>query len=252
MPTLQAETTRGFALFDTVPPDLMGFGLGASFNAKSVQTFLGLKKEEVSRVAGVSPKSVRFDSAMPEPVRERLQEIAIAINWVAQVFGGDVDKTVTWFKTRNPSLGDVSPTDMIRLGRFEQLRKFILASLSDLPPPPAVKQVHRLDEATAQAVQQFRQRIAAEFPAKAVIVFGSRARGDHRPDSDADVAVLLEGEHQRFLHTKLKMSDAAYDVLLDTGINISPLPVWMDEWDHPEAYVNPALLANIAREGVRV
>jgi len=51
---------------------------------------------------------------------------------------------------------------------------------------------------------------------------------------------------------RLKMSDAAYDVLLDTGINISPLPIWMDEWEHPQAYVNPALLANIAREGVRV
>ena len=251
MSVLQAEINRGFSLFDTVPPDLMGFGFGASFNAKLVQTFLGLKKEEVSRIANVSPKSVRFDSAMPEPVRERLQEMAIAINWVAQVFGGDVDKTVTWFKTRNPLLGDVSPTDMIRLGRFEHLRQFILASRSDLPQP-TVKRVYKLDDATAQAVQQFRQRIAAEFPAKEVIVFGSRARGDHRPDSDADVAVLLEGEHQRFVHTKLKMSDAAFDVLLDTGINISPLPVWMDEWEHPESYVNPALLANIAREGVRV
>jgi hypothetical protein len=73
-----------------------------------------------------------------------------------------------------------------------------------------------------------------------------------KPDSDADVAVLLVGAHKPFLDTKLKMSDAAYDILLDTGINISPLPVWLDEWEHPETYVNPALLANIAREGVRV
>ena len=83
-------------------------------------------------------------------------------------------------------------------------------------------------------------------------MFGSRARGDHRPDSDADVAVLLDGPRQPFVATKLKMSDAAYDVLLDTGINISPLPVWLDEWEHPDAYLNPALLANIAREGVRL
>ena len=77
-----------------------------------------------------------------------------------------------------------------------------------------------------------------------------RARGDHHPDSDADVAVLLDGGHLPFLDTKLKMSDAAYDVLLATGINISPLPVWLDEWEHPETYANPALLANVAREGV--
>ena len=66
------------------------------------------------------------------------------------------------------------------------------------------------------------------------------------------MAVLLEGEHKRFLDTKLKLSDAAYDVLLETGINISPLPVWMDEWEQPATYINPALLANIARDGIRV
>jgi len=251
MPAAPAVASKGLALFDTVPPDLMGFGLGSSFNAKSVQSFLGLKKEEVSRIADVSPKSVRFDEAMPEPVRERLQEIAITINWVAKVFGGDADKTVTWFKTRNPLLGDLSPRDMIRLGRFERLRGFILDALS-AHASTAVEPGHRLDQATAQAVQQFRQVISEAFPAKEVIVFGSRARGDHRPDSDADVAVLLEGPHQPFLATKLKMADVAYDVLLDTGINISPLPVWMDEWEHPDAYSNPALLANIAREGIRL
>ena len=242
---------KGFSLFDTVPPDLMGFGMGSSFKAKSVQTFLGLKKEEVSRIADVSPKSVRFDDAMPGTVRDRLEEIAITVNIVAKTMGGDVNKTVTWFKMRNPLLSDISPKEMIRLGRFERLRKFILASLQD-QPKAFTGDTHELDEATAKAVRQFRQRIASDFPAKEVIVFGSRARGDHRPDSDADVAVLLERTHQRFLDTKLQMSDAAYDILLDTGINISPLPVWMDEWEHPEAYINPALLANIAREGVRV
>ena len=127
----ESITSMGVALFDTVPPDLMGFGLGSSFDAKSVQSFLSLKKEDVSRIADVSPKSVRFDDAMPVPVRERLQEIANTINLVARFFGGDADKTGTWFKTRNPLLGDISPRDMIRLGRFERLRKFIWLAMSD-------------------------------------------------------------------------------------------------------------------------
>lgn len=84
----ESITSMGVALFDTVPPDLMGFGLGSSFNAKSVQSFLSLKKEDVSHIAYVSPKSVRFDDAMPVPVRERLQEIANTINLVARFFGG--------------------------------------------------------------------------------------------------------------------------------------------------------------------
>lgn len=46
------------------------------------------------------------------------------------------------------------------------------------------------------------------------ILYGSRARGTHRPDSDADVLVLLRGEHRRFVTTKLELVDLAYDVLL--------------------------------------
>jgi hypothetical protein len=127
----ESITSMGVALFDTVPPDLMGFGLGSSFNAKSVQSFLSLKEEEVSRIADMAPKSVRFDDAMPVSVRERLQEIANTINLVARFFGGDADKTGTWFKTRNPLLGDISPRDMICLGRFQRLRKFIWLAMGD-------------------------------------------------------------------------------------------------------------------------
>ena len=45
--------------------------------------------------------------------------------------GGDADKTGTWFKTRNPLLGDISPRDMICLGRFQRLRKFIWLAMGD-------------------------------------------------------------------------------------------------------------------------
>lgn len=111
---------------------------------------------------------------------------------------------------------------------------------------------NRIDRNTEQAVQRFLALIADRYDMAGAIVFGSRARGTHRPDSDADVAVLLKGEHQRALKTTLAMADVAYDVLLETGINISPLPVWLDDWEHPENFSNPALLHNIAREGVRL
>ncbi len=112
--------------------------------------------------------------------------------------------------------------------------------------------MNAIDHATEDAVRRFLAKIADHDDTAGAIVFGSRARGTHRPDSDADVAVLLRGEHQRFLNTKLKMADAAFEVLLDPGILISPLPVWLDEWEHPERYANPDLLRNIAREGVRL
>jgi predicted nucleotidyltransferase len=113
-------------------------------------------------------------------------------------------------------------------------------------------QFSQIDHDTEEAVRRFLDLIADRYDMAGAIVYGSRARGTHRPDSDADVAVLLKGEHQRVLPTTLGMADVAYDVLLETGINISPLPVWLDEWERPENYSNPTLLHNIAREGVRL
>ena len=70
-------------------------------------------------------------------------------------------------------------------------------------------------------------------------------------DSDAEVAVLLRGRPGKFVATKLAMADLAYDVLLETGIRIGHLPIWVEEWEHPEACSNPRLLQDIDREGIR-
>lgn len=81
------------------------------------------------------------------------------------------------------------------------------------------------------------------------MLFGSQARGNAHAGSDTDVAVLLGGAPGDFVATKLALDDVAYDVLLDCGIHIQPLPIWEGEWAHPERYSNPRLLENIAREG---
>lgn len=107
-----------------------------------------------------------------------------------------------------------------------------------------------IDTATLGAARSFLRSVAQRYDVAGAILFGSRARKDFRVDSDADVAVLLHGEHGPFVSTKLAMADLAYDVLLDTGIRIQPLPVWEGEWAHPETYSNPRLLTNIEREGI--
>ncbi|TVR62792.1 MAG: nucleotidyltransferase domain-containing protein [Candidatus Competibacteraceae bacterium] len=104
----------------------------------------------------------------------------------------------------------------------------------------------------ANAVHRFLLGVSRQYPVSTAYLFGSRARGQFREDSDVDVAVLLRGEHADFLDTKLVMADIAYEVLLETGIRIQPLPVWEDEWQHPETYSNPRLLQNIGREGIRL
>lgn len=112
--------------------------------------------------------------------------------------------------------------------------------------------INRLDRDTEEAVRRFLALLADRYDMAGANVYGSRACGTHRPDSDADVAVLLKGERRRVLDTTLAMADVAYDVLLETSINISPLPVWLDEWEHPETFSNPILLRTIAAEGIRL
>lgn len=125
-----------------------------------------------------------------------------------------------------------------------------------MPAPPGVKCApmpsfaQSLDPQTVNAVREFVRRVSARYPVRAAILFGSRARGTHRPDSDVDVAVLLQGQRGKFMDTKLQMVDIAFDVLLDTAVYIQPLPVWEDEWECPEKYTNPRLLQNIEREGI--
>lgn len=121
----------------------MEFGHGASFNAKRVSALLNLKKVDVSRLSSVSETSVRYDDAIPAAVRERLEEIGATVNLVAKQFGGDQEKTVTWFKARNPLLGDISPRDMIRLGRYERLRRFIINAMTSQAAAAKVAQAHK-------------------------------------------------------------------------------------------------------------
>jgi len=118
-------------LFRTVADDALGFGQGARFQPKAVADWLDFSRDEVSRIASVAKSSVRWDESIPKQVQERLEEIGNVANMVAGIFDGDRAKTALWFRTKNPMLGDASPRDMVRLGRYERLRKFVVSAISD-------------------------------------------------------------------------------------------------------------------------
>lgn len=96
-----------------------------------------------------------------------------------------------------------------------------------------------IDSATLAASRLFLERIARSYDYAGAFLFGSRARKTHRTDSDADVAVLLRGMPAQFVGTKLAMDDVPYDVLLETGIRVQPLPVWEGEVGAPRALLEP-------------
>jgi len=124
--------TTTSALFDTVPKQdhLSLFPQGGTDYHKIIR-LLDFKKNDVARASNIAVQSVRYDHPrMPRELEERLNEWALALNLVAQFFG-DEQKTVLWLKTPNPLLGDMTPRDMIRIGRFKKLRRSIQNALSE-------------------------------------------------------------------------------------------------------------------------
>lgn len=63
----------------------------------------------------------------------------------------------------------------------------------------------------------------------AIHLFGSRARGDARPDSDYDVAVVLN-DLGDYWTERLRLADLAYDQLLARDIHVQAHPFGLDEW----------------------
>ncbi len=99
--------------------------LGFADDYQKIADFLSLDENDLSKMAQVRRQSIRLDEP-PREVIERLHETAIVINLVAEFFDGDRNRTVSWFHAQNPSLGNIKPRDMLRLGRFHKLHQFIL------------------------------------------------------------------------------------------------------------------------------
>ena len=125
----------GATLFSTVPKeDRLSLFVGGHPDYQRVVRLLDFSKSDVARASSIPSISIRYDQRIPKELAERLQEWAIALNMVAQYFQ-DEQKTILWFKTPNPLLGNITPRDMIRVGRFRKLQRFIQNALDENERP---------------------------------------------------------------------------------------------------------------------
>ena len=101
---------------------------------------------------------------------------------------------------------------------------------------------------TQHISQLIRHYINAIDPKAEVILYGSRARGDERPDSDWDILVLTD--YSVDLITERKFRDKLYDLELETGEPLSIFVYSKNDW-RTKQRITP-FYENVTQEGVRI
>ena len=80
-----------------------------------------------------------------------------------------------------------------------------------------------------------------------IFLYGSRARGDEKPDSDIDILIVLKAEFNYSEMLKLS-DDLAASLSLENDVVISR--VFVSEKDYRERHI--PFLMNVRREGIAV
>jgi predicted nucleotidyltransferase len=108
--------------------------------------------------------------------------------------------------------------------------------------PPA----SRRQRATREFVDRLRRNLRRHIVD--VRLFGSEARGDAAPESDIDVFVIVQPDHDRPV-LETRVVDIAFDVNLEFGVFISPTVASPGEVTHPMLRETP-FIETVMREGI--
>lgn len=100
-----------------------------------------------------------------------------------------------------------------------------------------------------EILQYIKKSVWKISPGAKIILFGSEARGESKPDSDIDVLILVDKENLSY-KDRTAVTDSIYDIELETGVLISPLVYSQKQWDN-RPFTTPFYI-NIMNEGKRL
>ena len=115
-----------------------------------------------------------------------------------------------------------------------------------------------LDATTDALTREIKETLEQRFgeALEGVYLFGSRARGEHRPDSDVDVAVVLRRVRGPLAAVDLELLDLTYPLEIERGLHVQawalPSESMSASGDADYAGLRVRLAATVRREGVRL
>ena len=118
---------------------------------------------------------------------------------------------------------------------------------------------NKLSPGAMSAVELFMAHLpeAALPDISRIILYGSRARGDHRGDSDIDIAIVLPGADPNdgtMFEFMIRLGALSFNTMLkmDFPIDVRAVLVWENELQEPEKQHNPDFYRNVLTDGIDI
>lgn len=108
-------------------------------------------------------------------------------------------------------------------------------------------EVLTLTEQESTAITDLKRQLMAVFRVDSIILFGSKARGDHTKDSDIDVLVIVEEEDT--FENRMKLYDQVFDINYKFGTEISCKLRNKEKWIRGEGDY-PLFVRDVIEEGI--